>query len=96
MYSILEKDDVEKKKTAKGITKSTIRKLTHQQYLDALFNEISNVLSMQQIRSENHTLMTVNVRKTRLSPYDDKRYVLQNKINTLAHGCYMYMFDEEF
>jgi hypothetical protein len=96
MYSILEKDDVEKKKTAKGITKSTIRKLTHQQYLDALFNEISNVLSMQQIRSENHTLMTVNVRKTGLSPYDDKRYVLQDKINTLAHGCYMYMFDEEF
>jgi hypothetical protein len=88
MYSILEKDDVNAKKTAKGISKSARKRLRHRQYYDALFNEESNTVEMAQIRSHLHEIRTVKIKKTGLSPYDDKRYVLNDKITTLAHGHY--------
>ena len=76
MYSVLEGDGMEKK-TAKGINKSVTRKMQHEQYFQALFDEQRDV-------------MTVNIKKVGLSPYDDKRYVLDDKVTTLAHGTVRY------
>ncbi len=92
MYSILEKGNIEKKKTAKGISRVVTKKMTHQSYLDSLFGENSTTAKMIQIRSENHTVVTAEVKKTALSPYDDKRFVLEDKISTLAHGHYVCSF----
>jgi hypothetical protein len=34
--------------------------------------------------------------KTGLSPYDDKRYVLNDKVSTLAYGHYLCTLDNDF
>ena len=85
MYSVLEGDGSEKK-TAKGINKSVTRKIRHEQYFQALFGEQRSIARMTCIRSYKHEVMTVNIKKVGLSPYDDKRYVLADKVTTLAHG----------
>ena len=40
--------------------------------------------SMKIIRSENHDIYSKEVNKIALSSEDDKRIVLDNKVNTLA------------
>ncbi|KAK3083783.1 hypothetical protein FSP39_003181 [Pinctada imbricata] len=85
MYS-LQYDGLEKK-TAKGVKKAVIDKhLKHTSYEQALFGHCSLTHSMNMIRSYNHQLYSVSINKTTLSPYDDKRYVLDTGIDTLAHG----------
>ena len=44
--------------------------------------------TMNQIRSYNHQLNSISLNKIGLSPYDDKRYILPNGYDTLAHGHY--------
>ena len=91
MYSfVLKKDGVDQeKKTAKGISKSvTQREIRHADYVHCLFNKAPREHSMTQIRSANHQLQTVKLTKTSLSPYDDKRYILEDGVSTLAHGHY--------
>ena len=87
MYSLLEADGHEKK-TAKGIPKRVTDRLRQEEYRQALYSENSTMVTMQQIRSMKHDVFTVSLRKTDLSPYDDKRYVLNDKITTLACGHY--------
>ena len=41
---------------------------------------------MRRIRSKNHNLGTYETNKRSLSCFDDKPYILENGINTLAHG----------
>ena len=38
------------------------------------------------IKSNNHCIQTVNVEKVALSAFDDKRYILQDGISTMAYG----------
>jgi hypothetical protein len=85
MYSILSEDG--EKKTAKGIKKSVIKKsLSHQRYKETLFGEKSSVVHMTQIRSHSHQVYTIHSSKTGLSPFDDKRYIFDDKVSTLAYG----------
>jgi hypothetical protein len=87
MYSL--KYGAVEKKTAKGISKVVINKqLRHTIYKDCLVNSVSINSSMNQIRSINHQLYSVNICKLSLCPFDDKRYVLEDGVNTLAHGHY--------
>ena len=44
---------------------------------------------MNLIRQCNHELYTESVEKIALSSKDDKRIILENKIDTLAYGHYM-------
>ena len=91
MYSILftEHNKPVEKKTAKGISKNvTKRVIRHQDYKNCLFEKQLHMARMNQIRSENHQLYSVTLNKTSLSPYDDKRYILSNGFDTLAHGHY--------
>ena len=92
LYSVLEKEGGEKK-TAKGINRAVIKKTRHVEYLRSLMSESSEIMEMNEIRSCNHTLESIIDRKTGLSPYDDKRYLLDDKITTLAHGHYCIGFD---
>lgn len=95
MYSIMQKGNVETKKTAKGISTSVKKKMKHETYLNCLRDETSTVEEMYQIRSDHQTVVTAAVKKTGLSPYDDKRYVLNDKVSTLAHGHYLCTFDKD-
>ena len=82
--------DGHEKKTAKGIKRNVIRqKLCHAAYRDVLFNENVTRETMNLIRSFKHKIFSVICNKLSLSSFDDKRYVLEDKINTRAHGHFL-------
>lgn len=92
MYSLLfhQGDEEIEKKTAKGIAKRvTQRNIRHVNYKECLFERKRTIHSMKQIRSENHQLYMLNINKIGLSPYDDKRYITEDGINTRAYGHYL-------
>lgn len=78
-------------KTAKGIKKCESKRLRHANYRDCLLNGQVQMCSMNQFRSFNHKMYTISQSKVGLSPYDDKRYVMNNGRDTLAHGHYKTM-----
>ena len=84
MYSLIY-NGIEKK-TAKGVKRCEIKRLRHANYRDCLLNNQLIMCNMNQFRSFNHQVYTTSLNKIGLSPYDDKRYVLDNGCDTLAHG----------
>ena len=91
MYSMWYEENglIKEKKTAKGVTKSvTKKKLKHHRYKECLLRRKILMSQMNQIRSKDHQLRTIYMNKIGLSPFDDKRYILANGCDTLAHGHY--------
>ena len=87
MYSILWSGG--NAKTCKGIPKSVNKLvLKHKMYKQCLMDVDLRKDRIVRIGSEDHQLYTFNSCKTSLSPFDDKRYVLDDQINTLAYGHY--------
>ena len=78
MYSSISVDDREVNK-AKGINK----KLRLEEYVDVLFNK--KVVKRKRIQSKLHEIGTYDVCKISISCFDDKRYVLDDGINTLVY-----------
>ena len=88
MYT-LKLDNEQEKKTGKGIKKSVLKKeIKHDDYRNCLFNQQEYSHSMKTFRSQQHELYTVSQHKKSLSPFDDKRYILQDGFTTRAHGHY--------
>lgn len=89
MYSIL-KDIDESKATAKGIKKHKIRSMRHNDFRKAIFSDtvedLQQPVSFNLIRSVQHKVQSYTITKTGLCSLDDKRYVLEDRITTLAHG----------
>ena len=82
MYSFCIAGKEEKK--AKGIKKCVIKKrITHSDYREALFNNVTKYATMHTIRSYNHKLFTIIQKKKSLSAFDDKRFILPDGISTL-------------
>jgi len=76
-------------KKAKGIRKNVIKKeIKHQNYLDVLNNNKIMHHRMNTIRSELHQINSYHLNKISLSPYDDKRYILDDGITSYAYGHY--------
>ena len=87
MYSI--RYDESEKKAAKGVQKYVIKaKLRHNDYEECLFSNKSQHHTMNMIRSDHHTLYTINQRKRTLCPFDDKRYLMEDGVASLAYGHY--------
>ena len=88
MYSIKLDNDIEKK-TAKGIVKSVIKSdLKHETYKNILESGGKMYSNMKVIRSEKHQIYTMSLNKVSLSAYDDKRYITDDGIKSLAYGHY--------
>ena len=88
MYSMMT-DDGKEKKTGKGIKKSVLKKeIRHQDFKDCLMEKREFQHSMMNFRSKQHQLFTVKQTKKSLSPFDDKRYILEDGYTTRAHGHY--------
>ena len=88
MYSYF-KDNDKGGKTSKGVKKQVIRKnITHDNYKDVLFNNKQIMHSMKTIRSEKHQLGSFELNKVSLSCFDDKRYILNDGIQSYAYGHY--------
>ncbi len=89
-YSIDNK--IKEKKTCKGVKKYVVNKdINFQNYKDALFKEgkEQQFSSMNCIRSKNHNIMSIKINKVGICCYDNKRYILNDNINSLAHGHYL-------
>ena len=64
------------KKKCKGVKKSVIESNTKvKEYIECLFSEISQLKTMNTIRSRGHNLGTETINKTALSANDDKRVI---------------------
>jgi len=87
MYSFLFPTGKDKK-TAKGIKRTFIKKeLRHENYRQAIVGkDYRQQAKFNQIRSRDHAISSVVVNKVGLCCFDDKRYVLDDNILTLAHG----------
>ena len=74
-------------KKCKGIKNAVIKKsITHEDYKRCLFSGTDRLRQIRIFRSKKHEVYTVEINKVALSSADDKRVVLDNKIDTLAHG----------
>ena len=84
MYSILLAD--ENKRTAKGLQRAILKKyITHNDYKESLNNTLIYA-DTRRIQSVNHQLKTIKTNKLIYSPFCDKRYIKNDKINSLAFG----------
>ena len=81
MYLLIAENDLEVNK-AKGVN----LKLRHNEYVDVLFGKKVVRHKMKRIQSRLHIVGTYDINKISLSCFDDKRYVLDDGINTLAYG----------
>ncbi|KAK3750211.1 hypothetical protein RRG08_004434 [Elysia crispata] len=86
MYSILEANGDNMKK-AKGVKKYVVKKhIRHNQYREALFEKTTFHHSMNVLRSERHRIYGHHLHKVSLSPFDSKRWIAENGVETLAYG----------
>ena len=80
MYST-KKIDGKEHNTAKGVSIAT----QFEKFKDVLFNKKLIRHKMKKIQSKKHKLGTYEIDKVSLSRFDDKRYVLDDRIYTLSY-----------
>ena len=74
-------------KRCKGIKKKVVQKsITHDDYKKCLLTGKEQLRTMNIIRSHDHEVYTEEVNKVALCADDDKRYILEDGIHTLAWG----------
>ena len=74
-------------KRANEIVKYVVKKeLRHKQYVDGILESKNNTCQMNVIRSFKHNLHILTINRLGLCAFDDKRYVLDSGIDTLAFG----------
>ena len=72
-------------KNCKGIKKNVVKKgINFEDYVQCLFSGEKQMKSMKIIRSENHDTYSKEINKVALSCDDNKRKVMEDKIQTLA------------
>ena len=79
LYSLISVDEEVTK--AKGVNK----KIRHKEFVAVLFNKKLIRHDMKRIQSKLHRIGTYDVCKISLSCFDDKRYVLDDGVNTIAY-----------
>ena len=80
MYSLIAANDKEVNK-AKGAN----LKSRHKEYVNVLFNKKVMRHKMKRIQSVLHKIGTYDLNKISLSCFDDKIYILRDRISTLAY-----------
>ena len=86
LYSILY-DETQNKKAAKGLQKATLKKyVNHEHYRNVILNNKIYINKMKRIESKKHSVNTVEVKKLIFHPFEDKRYILDDGINSVPFG----------
>ena len=75
-------------KRAKGVPKTAKKKMTHEDYRQVLKDSSTNTATFRAIRSVHHINQTLELKKRALSAFDDKKYILDNGVETLSYGHY--------
>ena len=72
-------------KKCKGVKKAVVKKqIEFEDYVDCLFTGEKQMRKMNIIKSEKHEIYSKEVNKVALGSEDDKRKVLEDKVNTRA------------
>ena len=87
MYSVRTVNEHDKLR-AKGLKQCLLNRLTFTDYTQSMRDVSCTKHKFKQIRSKHHYLATIKQNKIRLSPFDDKRFVLSCGVHTLAYGYY--------
>lgn len=93
MYA-LETESQRLMQRAKGVKQSSVKELTIDDYRNCVLNSDVKSITQYIIQSKSHTVYTIEQRKLGLSAQDDKRFILPDKINTLAWGHYSLKNDD--
>ena len=84
----VEKIVISYKNTGKGIKDNVRKEFTLDDYKDNLHQMKPLVKEMNSIHSIGHNLYSCKVDKISLSAFDNKRWILEDGIRTLAYGHY--------
>ena len=71
----------------KGISKPVAKQMTGEDFRAAVAGKTKRV-DIVSLRSYDHTIVTQTQNKVALSPYDDKRFMLDSCVETRPHGHY--------
>ena len=89
LYSFKMHATGKEEKRCKGVKKPTVKnKITFEDYKECNFSGKKQRRTMNVIRSYGHEIYTEKVNKIALSADDDKRIILEDKINTHSYGHY--------
>jgi hypothetical protein len=84
-YKIFENEKETKK--AKGIKNDVVQKeICFEDFRKCLLTRKPDCKNQNMFRTKKHDIYSVQQNKESLSAYDDKRFILENGINTLAWG----------
>jgi len=80
------KKELDEEKKCKGVKRGVVKNnISFDDYKNCLFYGKEQRRTMNVIRSRQHEIFTETVNKVALSANDDKRIILPDRINTLAH-----------
>ena len=86
IYSVMKADE-KKCQESEGYKKSVVKKqIMHKDYKETLFGEKKLWHQMNILRSEGHEIYGMCVNKISLSPFDSKRWRVEDGIHTNAYG----------
>ena len=89
LYSYKMYEGVEEIKKCKGIKKQVVKSsISHEDYKTCLRTGKEQLRKQNILRSYEHEVYTEEVNKVALSAQDDKRYILNDGVHTLAWGHY--------
>ena len=89
LYSYKMYEGVEEIKKCKGIKKQVVESsISHEDYKTCLRTGKEQLRKQNILRSYEHEVYTEEVNKVALSAQDDKRYILNDGVHTLAWGHY--------
>ena len=77
-----------KKQSAKGVQKSIKKTLNHDLFRNCFFSKKEVNKTMTQLRSHCHQIVVNKIDKVPISSFDDKRFLLDNGVSSLAYGHY--------
>jgi len=74
------------KNTAKGVATCVAKKFTIDDYEQSLQTGNPKIIEMRRIGSVHHNVYSINTKKIALSAFDNKRWICDDGISTLAFG----------
>ena len=82
MYSLVIVN-IEEIKKARGVNKIVVKNIRDKECIEVLFNKNLLRHKVKRIQSKLHRIGTYDVCEISLTCFDDKRYILDDSINTL-------------
>jgi hypothetical protein len=87
LYSF-SKPDGKDKITCKGVKANIKNMFNVQQFKKCLFQQSELMAKVQMFGTKNHTIYSMEQNKLAISCFDNKRFILDDSINTMAYGHY--------